>query len=232
MSKLWTKPETALTEAQKSYIAQEWQAKFDKLPWRYSSDDARLTSKLVDAPSQEATSPTISQTQTTTDDSTLALLQKMEQMQSQINELQKWTSNQFEDAKKHYDWPRMFSYKIWGWLPVLSYETFKKDATKWLTFVNWWRLESNHWLRLKLYDFDTREIVEQEAECTHFNREFLRSEKQFCDLNERTEVKKVVEVINGRPQEVPKSVKVKGYNFTIPDNWYEHKFEVLEKAIN
>jgi len=77
------------------------------------------------------------------------------------------------DPKKKYDWPRLVSYKMRGWIPVLSYTSEKKDKTRDWSFKNEkWLLVSNHNLVLSLAN--DKEI---KVDVNEFWQSFERSEK-------------------------------------------------------
>ena len=76
-------------------------------------------------------------------------------------------------AKKKYEWPRNYSYKMWSWIPVLGYVSKRKDSSKDLAYKNqFWELQSNHYLVLSLANWKT-----EEAEVNEFNSSCVRSEK-------------------------------------------------------
>lgn len=104
--------------------------------------------------------------------SVLARLDSLESenklLKSQVN-----PENMFKKAKERYEWPRNYSYKLWGDVPVLSYKSIKKDSTKDFTYKNHlWVLTNNQFLILTLADGKTVEVDVHE-----FNNNFSRSEK-------------------------------------------------------
>lgn len=104
--------------------------------------------------------------------SVLARLDSLESenklLKSQVN-----PENMFKKAKERYEWPRNYSYKLWGDVPVLSYKSIKKDSTKDFTYKNHlWVLTNNQFLILSLADGKTVEVDVHE-----FNNNFSRSEK-------------------------------------------------------
>lgn len=104
--------------------------------------------------------------------SVLARLDSLESenklLKSQVN-----PENMFKKAKERYEWPRNYSYKLWGDVPVLSYTSIKKDKTKDFTYKNHlWVLTNNQFLELSLADGKTVEVDVHE-----FNNNFSRSEK-------------------------------------------------------
>lgn len=114
--------------------------------------------------------------------------------------------NPIREAKKRYTGPREFSFKLRGWVPVLSYQTTRKDPTKWLRYKNQFgHYTNNQLLKLSLADKSTVD-VDVEDFLAHSDR----SEKMRCQ---------VITDENGD----------KVYKFNT-DNWGE--FTVLEKVIN
>ncbi len=104
--------------------------------------------------------------------SVLARLDSLESenklLKSQVN-----PENKFKKAKERYEWPRNYSYKLWGDVPVLSYTSIKKDKTKDFSYKNHlWVLINNQFLELSLADDKTVEVDVHE-----FNNNFSRSEK-------------------------------------------------------
>ena len=89
-------------------------------------------------------------------------------LKSQVN-----PENAFKKAKERYEWPRNYSYKLWGDVPVLSYTSIKKDKTKDFSYKNHLNvLTNNQFLELSLADKTTVEVDVHE-----FNNNFSRSEK-------------------------------------------------------
>ena len=104
--------------------------------------------------------------------SVLARLDSLESenklLKSQVN-----PENMFKKAKERYEWPRNYSYKLWGDVPVLSYTSIKKDKTKDFSYKNHlWVLTNNQFLELSLANDKTLEVDVHE-----FNNNFSRSEK-------------------------------------------------------
>lgn len=104
--------------------------------------------------------------------SVLARLDSLESenklLKSQVN-----PENMFKKAKERYEWPRNYSYKLWGDVPVLSYTSIKKDKTKDFSYKNHLNvLTNNQFLELSLADGKTVEVDVHE-----FNNNFSRSEK-------------------------------------------------------
>lgn len=105
------------------------------------------------------------------------LLRRMDRLERENEELKSWQMNVFTEGKKFYEWPRKFSYKMWGWVPVLSYKSFKKDPTKELVYKNQFNAWiSNHYLRLELANKKTVEV-----EVNEFNRDYTLSEKMYAE---------------------------------------------------
>lgn len=106
------------------------------------------------------------------------VLERLERLEQENQELKAAKENQFIKAKERYEWPRKYSYKLWGWIPVLSYESYRKDPSKDLTFKNnFWHYESNHYLKLSLANGET-----VNAEVTEFNRDYTRSDYNDAEL--------------------------------------------------
>lgn len=102
-----------------------------------------------------------------------SLQKQIADQQAKIDKLEKWDENPFKSAKERYEWELHFSYKTWGWVPVLSYVSKKKNPARDLTFKNLhWEYESNHLLELSLAN-DTKIDVE----VTEFNTSVERSPK-------------------------------------------------------
>ena len=95
------------------------------------------------------------------------------QLKSQVN-----PENKFKKAKEKYEWPRNYSYKLWGGVPVLSYKSIRKDATKDFTYKNHlWVLINNHFLDLTLANEETVQVDIHE-----FNLNRTLSEKLPAEL--------------------------------------------------
>jgi len=81
--------------------------------------------------------------------------------------------NALKKAKEKYQWPWAYSYKMWGEVPVVSYKSTKKDATKDYTYR--WPLGdilSNQLLVLTLADGN-----EVKVDAVEFGRYFTTSER-------------------------------------------------------
>ena len=101
-----------------------------------------------------------------------SILERLEKVE-QENEALKSKKNMFIKAKERYTWPRTFSYKIRGEVPVLSFTTFRKDPTKELQFKNqFWHHESNHYLHVSLANWEMVDV-----EVNDFNRNHTKSDK-------------------------------------------------------
>jgi len=147
------------------------------------------------------------------------IMAEIEALKAENKKLQK--VNQFKEAKKINDDPKQFSYKIRGWLPVLSYTSKRKDITKDWTFKNQFgTIESNHLLVLNLADGSTTEV-----EITDFNANFTRSEKEEAKVvdGDGMIVKDFSKLINYG------GVENTSYVFDHPTYW---EITVLYSAIN
>ena len=102
-----------------------------------------------------------------------AILARLERLEKENAELKETKENPFTKAKKIYEWPRHYSYKMWAGVPVLGYTSKRKDPSKDLAFKNqFWELQSNHYLVLQLANWETEEV-----EVNEFNASFARSDK-------------------------------------------------------
>ena len=104
--------------------------------------------------------------------SVLALIEQQNQtiaeLKAQVN-----PENKFKKAKEKYEWPWNYSYKLWWGVPVLSYKSVRKDATKDFTYKNAQGvLINNHFLELTLADEKTLQV-----EIHEFNLNCTSSEK-------------------------------------------------------
>ena len=101
------------------------------------------------------------------------ILERLDRLEKENAELKETKENPFTKAKKKYEWPRHYSYKIWAWVPVLGYVSKRKDPSKDLAYKNqFWELQSNHYLVLSLANWKTEEV-----EVNEFNSSCVRSEK-------------------------------------------------------
>lgn len=110
-------------------------------------------------------------------DAMKAVLERLERLESENKELKEKVGaekvNPFKKGREHYKWPRTFSYRLWGTVPILSAETFRKDPTRDLLYKNAnWVWITNHYVKLKLANDQEVEVVIDD-----YNRDFLRSEK-------------------------------------------------------
>lgn len=147
------------------------------------------------------------------------LLARMESLEAENKKLQR--VNVHKEAKKINDDPKQFNYKLRGWVPVLSFTSKRKDPTKDLLYKNqFWSMESNHVLVLKLADGN-----EEEVEVTDFNSNFTRSEKQEAKIidSDGMIVKDFTKLVNYG------GVEDTQYVFTHPVYW---EITVLYSAIN
>lgn len=84
--------------------------------------------------------------------------------------------------KKTYDWPKTYRMKLWWWIPVLSYKTWKKKENKELVFEEKhvdWTIEyvSNQILILTLASKDKNgNNVEEKADVIDFWKNFKYSD--------------------------------------------------------
>lgn len=134
------------------------------------------------------------------------LMQTLQSMQEEINRLKEEKENPHAQAKKRYEWPRHYSYKMWWGVPVLSYKTVKKDESRDLTYKNQhWVMVNNHYLQLELAKWDPVTV-----DVNDFNTGFTRSEKLPCEVKSDWS-------------------NVTGYTFKTKQFW---EFTVLPQMIN
>jgi len=114
-----------------------------------------------------------------TDDKLSAILKRLEALETENSILKANDPVSIARSKKEiYKWPRHYSFKLRGWIPVLSRTSKRKDPTKDLVFKNqFWQYESNHLLSLTLWDWTT---VDVDAEL--FNRDRQKTEPLPCKL--------------------------------------------------
>lgn len=106
------------------------------------------------------------------------LLKRLEEQEKRLQELEKGESNIFKDAKEKYKWPRNYKFTMWWWVPVLSYESFRKDPTKDFVYKNQYgTYESNHYLKLTLANGKTEEV-----EVNIFNRDKSKTDPMPCKI--------------------------------------------------
>lgn len=105
------------------------------------------------------------------------ILDRLDKLEKENAELKKGQMNVFTQWKEKYDWPRAFCYKMWWWVPVLSYKPFKKDPTKDLVYKDqFWQWSSNHYLKLHLADDN-----EVDVEVNEFNKNRTLSDKIIAE---------------------------------------------------
>lgn len=137
-----------------------------------------------------------------------SILARLEASEAKTKELEaKLTpENKFLKGKERYEWPRNYSFRLWGGVPALSYKSVKKDLTKDFTYKNHlWVQINNHFLEVSLANGKTETI-----DVNEFNLNRVMSDK-----------------IPAEP--VTDGVTVTWYRFTIPD--YE-PFIVSSNLIN
>ena len=109
-----------------------------------------------------------------------AILDRINKLEKENEELRAWkmdVNNPFKEGRRVYDWPRAYCYKMWGWVPVIWFTSFRKDPTKDLVYKNQWGTwESNHYLKLQLADGN-----EVEVEVNEFNRDYQLSDKIIAE---------------------------------------------------
>ena len=109
-----------------------------------------------------------------------AILDRINKLEKENEELRTWkmdVNNPFKDGKRVYEWPRAYCYKMWGWVPVIWFTSFRKDPTKDLVYKNQWGTwESNQYLKLQLADGN-----EVEVEVNEFNRDYTLSDKVIAE---------------------------------------------------
>lgn len=201
MTKLWLNP-NSLSEAQVDYVNKYGQEKFDKLPWKFSNDNAWLSGKVE---ATDVVEQTTSGEKTSSGDS--ELLNLVKSLSEKVKQLEEKGENPFKKWKEKYEWPRTYSYKLWLWLPVLWYTSYKKDPSYGYTYTNQitWKIVSNHWMKLDL--FDNWNIIQENVEVNHFNNNFGRSEKTTAQvISDGNSVKAFVFELNWKEFSVLPSV--------------------------
>lgn len=112
-----------------------------------------------------------------TNNSMDAILERLDRLEKENAELREGKMNVFTEWKKVYTWPRAYCYKMWGWVPVIWFTSYRKDKTKDLVYKNQFgQWESNHYLELKLANGDTVDV-----EVNEFNRDYTLSEKILAE---------------------------------------------------
>jgi len=130
--------------------------------------------------STENTAPQTKTKASSNDDALSKIMSRIDQLEEAnrqkdaiIKDLQKWEKNTFQAAKEKYQGVLTFSYKMRGWVPVLSYTSKRKNPSKDLMFKNvYGEMESNHLVELHLADDTTVDV-----EVNEFNQSVQRSEK-------------------------------------------------------
>jgi len=106
------------------------------------------------------------------------ILARLENLESENKALKEKSENMFTKAKKKYEGPRHYSYKLWSNVPVLSYISIKKDGAKDLLFKNQYgEYVSNHLLELTLADGKTIKV-----DVNEFNNSYQRSDKMPAEV--------------------------------------------------
>lgn len=110
-------------------------------------------------------------------DAMTEILDRLERLEKENAELKKGQMNVFTQWKERYEWPRAYCYKMWWWVPVLSFKPFLKDPTKDLVYKDqFWQWKSNHYLRIKLANGK-----EEEVEVNDFNKFRTLSDKIIAE---------------------------------------------------
>lgn len=77
------------------------------------------------------------------------------------------------NSREPYTWPRKYSYKMRGWVPVLSYVSKRKDNTKDFLYKRGNEYINNHMLVLTLAERDKHWDYKQvEVDVLDFNRDY------------------------------------------------------------
>lgn len=137
-----------------------------------------------------------------------SVLERLDSLEAENTKLKAQVNpeNKFKTGKEKYEWPRNYSYKLWGEVPVLSYKSIKKDKTKDFTYKNHlWVLVNNHYLDLLLADDSKIEV-----DMLEFNLNCKQSEKFTAEP-------------------ISDWVTVTGYKFNDPKYW---EFIVSKSLIN
>lgn len=102
-----------------------------------------------------------------------------EENQAIRKEMNEGKENIFKTWKERYEWPRHYSYKMWWWVPVLNYTSFRKDPTKDFEYKNPINQQwvHNHYLILELANWEKPEV-----EVTEFNKSSVLSDKVPCNV--------------------------------------------------
>ena len=106
------------------------------------------------------------------------ILRRLDVVEKENAELKAKSENPIKNAKDRYEWPRHYSYKMWAWVPVCSYVSKRKDASKDLLYKDYkGNYISNHILELTMADGKKLEV-----EVNEFNWAFTRSPKMPCEV--------------------------------------------------
>lgn len=196
----------------------------EKRPHRNSKEGRALReqAKLAEASIVTETESTVTETQVTpivekteapkSNDQMTYVLEEISKLKAENENLKSKITHPWVKWKEINQESKLFSYKMRGGVPVLTYVSKRRDPSKDFVYKNqYWQFESNHTLVLSLADGSTIDV-----DVVEFNRDFDRSEKMVCK-NQYDEY-----ITN-------ENIKfVKEYRFT--DNWMT--FTVLPNAIN
>lgn len=142
-----------------------------------------------------------------------AIMEELKQLRKETEELKKWKWDSFKKWKEKLQWPRDFRFKMWGWVPIISMESFKKDPTKDLIYKNQnGILTSNHYVRIKLVD-----DKEHEVEVIDFGRDVTLSEF----MNARNQYWEIIDLDNQKMTQT--------FTFDTKERW---SFTILPSLIN
>ena len=138
---------------------------------------AKMEPKNPFAPAEEVKTEAKQEPKTVATDAMTEILDRLDKLEKENAELKKGQMNVFTQWKERYDWPRAYCYKMWWWVPVLSYESFRKDPTKDLVYKDQFgQWVSNHYLKLKLAD-----EKEVDVEVNEFNKNRTLSDKIIAE---------------------------------------------------
>lgn len=103
-----------------------------------------------------------------------AILERLERQEAELKALKsKDDGSMYKDAKAKYEWPRHYSFSLWAGIPVLGWESFRKDPTLDFEYMNDRKVwVTNHYMRLKLADGTEVEVTNY-----NFNRDKKLSDK-------------------------------------------------------
>lgn len=131
-----------------------------------------LVKEPIIADSLPASTQTVQTKEVTKDPTMEAILKRIEAQDAEIKKLkQKDAVNVEVEGKEVFKWPWNYAFSLWGWIPVISWETVKLDPTKDLLFKTRDGRESNHYLELTLSDWTITKV-----EVTMFNRDRTKTE--------------------------------------------------------